>query len=338
MLCAWVCVAAIGVCVFRAQLRLRTFYFGDRIMSKNIFAVTGATGNKSGGAFTDILYKNYSEIMKNINCEKVRFLVRPESKVEKLCKFSDDAQICVGDMDDLEFLKHGLNNVDILLHICGINYSRKIVDAAVFCGVRRLVLVHTTGIYSKYKSAGEEYRQIDKYVEKKCAENGIILTILRPTMIYGNLHDKNIIQFIKMADRLPIVPIVSGAHYRLQPVHYEDLADAYYSVLMNEKATANKNFDLSGGQEIELRDIFLQSGKMLGKKVKFLSMPLWLAYSGAVGIFVLTFGKADYREKVQRLCETRVYSHKDAADTFGYKPRSFIEGLKQEIDQYIKNT
>ena len=125
------------------------------------------------------------------------------------------------------------------------------MDAAVKCHVRRLVCVHTTGIYSKYKEAGEEYRNIDTYVEQQFRENNIGLTILRPTMIYGNISDNNVVQFIKMVDRLPLMPVVNGARYDLQPVHYMDLSKAYYQVLMNEN-TVNNNYTLSGGEPISL--------------------------------------------------------------------------------------
>lgn len=61
---------------------------------------------------------------------------------------------------------------------------------------------------------------------------------------YVDIHDNNVCQFVKMVDIFPIMPAVNGARYELQPVHYEDLGKAYYQVLMNEKSTANKNFNL----------------------------------------------------------------------------------------------
>ena len=210
------------------------------------------------------------------------------------------------------------------------------VDAAVEDCVRRLILVHTTGIYSKYKAAGEEYRKTDSYVEEKCRENNIVLTILRPTMIYGNIHDGNVVQFIKMVDKLPIMPVVRGALYELQPVHYNDLGKAYFDVLMNEKTTANHNYNLSGGEVIQLRDMLSIIGSNLGKKVKFISFPFWFAYSMAWILYLLSIGKTDYREKVQRLCEPRVYGHENATRDFNYRPRTFREGIIDEVKEYIE--
>lgn len=59
------------------------------------------------------------------------------------------------------------------------------------------MLVHTTGIYSKYKATGEWYRQADAEITALCRERGIGLAVLRPTLIYGTLEDQNIVKFIK---------------------------------------------------------------------------------------------------------------------------------------------
>ena len=300
----------------------------------NILAITGATGRKSGGAFVEELCRHEDEIRSKF-AGGIRALVRPSSKTENLKNRELAFDVRAGDFSDVAFLESALNGVDTLVHIAGITLSPKLVDAAAKCGVRRLIFVHTTGIYSKYKEAGEEYRRIDTYVKKKCRDHHMMLTILRPTMIYGNVTDRNVVQFIQMVDRLPVMPVVNGARYELQPVHYQDLAAAYYQVLINEKTTANKNFDLSGGAPIELREMLITIGNDLGKKVKFINCPFCLAYTGAWMIYLITLRKKDYREKVQRLCEPRVYSHQDAADAFGYSPRIFEIGVADEIKEYI---
>ena len=105
---------------------------------------------------------------------------------------------------------------------------------------------------------------------------------------------------------------------------------------MNEKDTANKDFNLSGGEPILLKDMLLEIGKCLGKDVKFISCPFPIAYSGAWAIFCATFGKIDYREKVQRLCEPRCFSHEEASKAFGYHPMRFQEGIQDEVREYLQ--
>ncbi len=298
-----------------------------------LLAITGATGRKSGGAFVDVLCENKEEVMTRY-AGGVRAIARPTSNTSKLEGKAIPFEVLKGNFDSKEFLETALTGVSTLVHTAGINLSPMLVDAAVMSGVKRMILVHTTGIYSKYKKAGEEYRKIDAYVEQQCRENNIGLTILRPTMIYGNISDHNVVQFVKMVDRLPLMPVVNGARYELQPVHYADLSKAYYQVLMNDH-TANHNYTLSGGKPILLRDMLSEIGNCLGKKVHFVSCPFPIAYAGACVLYWVTFKKKDYREKVQRLCEPRVYSYDEAKTDFGYDPRTFDVGIVDEVKEYM---
>ena len=138
-----------------------------------------------------------------------------------------------------------------------------------------------------------------------------------------------------MVDRLPLMPVVNGARYALQPVHYTDLAHAYLAILLNGAVTANKDYILSGHSPIMLRDMLTLIGDKLGKRVRFINCPFPIAYAGAWMVYCLTFGRKDYREKVQRLCEPRTYPHDDARRDFSYSPTPFETGITPEIHQYL---
>ncbi len=300
-----------------------------------LLAITGSTGKKSGGAFMNLIYENLSVVQDSFP-GGIKTLVRESSDTSFLSQKLPDVELFQGDITNTETLELFLENVDTLVHIAGIGFSEKIVTAAVKCKVRRLILVHTTGIYSKYKEAGRVYREIEEKVYHLCKKNGIILSICRPTMIYGNTSDQNVVVFLKMVDILPIMPVVNGARYELQPVHYEDLAKAYFNILMNEEKTANKDYILSGGAPIELREMLKIMGTSLGKNLRFINCPFAIAYWGSWVLYCLTLKKIDYREKVQRLCEPRVYSHEEATKDFGYSPMCFKDGVRGEIEQYLK--
>lgn len=295
-------------------------------------AITGITG-KTGEAFAEYLSMHMDNVLDKFQ-SGIKILARSSSRLENTKKLLPIAEITYGDLQDELYLENQLDGVDTIVHIAGIKYSENIVKVTAKCHVRRLILVHTTGIYSKYKEAGEEYRRIDSVVYDICNKEGIILTILRPTMIYGCLGDHNVHVFTKMVDKLPMMPVVNGAKYQLQPVYYKDLGRAYYQVLMNEEKTANQDFDLSGKEPITLREMLLEIGNCLGKKVHFISVPFELAFLGAVVIYIISFRNIDYREKVQRLCEPRVYSHAKATEAFGYDPVEFKVGVSKELEEY----
>ena len=292
--------------------------------------ITGVSG-KNGRFFLKEMEKNKDSL------EGIHFkaFLREGSNTEWLDNCSFDIERYYGSIDTKEeALKYVEGGYDTLLHIAGIQRSVQIVSAALEAGVQRFILVHTTGIYSRYKEAGEEYRQIDAEVTRLCNEAGAKLTILRPTMIYGDLKDKNLSVFIKMVDKLRLFPVINGAKYELQPVWCADLGKAYYDVLMNPEITDNKCYILSGVKPIMLIDMFKEIANQLGVKNTFISVPFPIAYAGAVVLDLLTFKKKHIGERVQRMVEPRVYPHDEATKDFGYNPLEFKDGVREEIEMY----
>lgn len=302
--------------------------------SEAVLAITGITG-KTGRAFEHYLVQN-SDKIKEMFPGGIRLFLHKMREHDKEILPGFDVEIRYGELEDSVFLDESLLGVDTLVHIAGIHWSREVATAAAGNFVRRMIMVHTTGIYSKYKEAGEEYRNIDEFVYMMSKSKNIILTILRPTMIYGTISDKNVATFIKMVDKFPIMPVVNNAEYKLQPVHFMDLGKAYYDVLVNEEITGGHDYILSGGEEITLRDMLSEMGAYLAKRMRFFSVPFPIAFGGAWFIYLVSAGKIDFREKVQRLCEPRVYPHEEATRDFGYNPRTFRSAISEEVAEYIR--
>lgn len=291
--------------------------------------LTGMAG-KSGLSFAKLLAKESLP-----EAYSLRILVRNQTQEDAVKAILPDAEYLHGDLEQATCCDEATRNVDALFHIAGIGKSPVLAKAAAKNGVKRMILVHTTGIYSKYKEAGEWYRQADAEIEALCKEKNIGLTILRPTMIYGTLGDQNIVKFIKMVDKLSPMPVVNRGNYLLQPVHAEDLGQAYFKVMQNLGVTAGKNYVLSGRDPILLIDLFRIIADELGVQRKFVSVPFWIAYPGAWALYLVSFTEIDMREKVQRLCESRAYPHEEAVKDFGYAPMSFEEGLRREVRDYM---
>ncbi len=131
------------------------------------------------------------------------------------------------------------------------------MKAAIKHNVRRAIFVHTTGIYSKYKSASKEYKRIEETIEQLIKDSGskIGLIYLRPTMIYGCINDRNMIVFIKMVDKLRLFPVIDHGKSLIQPVNARDLGKAYYQVL-KMKRIMNGDYILSGEKPITMLDMF----------------------------------------------------------------------------------
>ena len=54
--------------------------------------------------------------------------------------------------------------MDVIFHIVNIRKSINIINATIKNNVKWVILVHSTGIYSKYKSASKEYIDIENKI------------------------------------------------------------------------------------------------------------------------------------------------------------------------------
>lgn len=292
--------------------------------------VTGITGH-TGKYFL-------KELIKNEYKGPIRCIVRETSDTFLLDNSGLNIEKAIGNLDDKEFINNAMKGVDIIVHIYNIHHSPTIVKYAIENSVKRAILVHTTGIYSEYKNASKEYKIIEEKISEltnysNCPTS---VTILRPSMIYGDLCDKNMSKFIKMVDRVRIMPVINGGNNLIQPVNARDLGKIFYTILISKNKTTGKNYDLSGEKPIKMIDVFRIISKELNKKTNYINIPLGLGTFMAKLLKTVTLGKVDFIEKVQRMGEDRSYSHENASIDFGYKPIPFEEGIRIEVQEYIQ--
>ena len=135
-------------------------------------AVTGIT-SKTGSTFFEVLKQNETEFLKK--WDGLRLFFRSNKKCDYIDDYNGRISIekVVGDIENEHCLLKLMEGCDTVLHITKILQSEKIMRAAIKQGVKRVIAVHTTGMYSKYKEAGEEYRRIEHEVKKLCGDTGI---------------------------------------------------------------------------------------------------------------------------------------------------------------------
>ena len=167
-------------------------------------------------------------------------------------------------------------------------------------------------------------------------DRGMNITIIRPTMIFGDLCDHNISKFIRMVDKLPIMPEIDHGTGPIQPVNARDLGQAYYKAAMCEQLP-QLEYICSGERPLTVHELCALIGEYLGKKTRFVSFHMGFGVFLAKVLKAVTFGKKDYVEKMLRLGEDRSFSHEAASRDFGYVPDSFNEGLKREVEEYMKH-
>ena len=291
-----------------------------------VLAVTGITGH-TGTYFLQELIRNGFD-------GTLRVLVRETSDTRALDASGLQVEKVVGDIQNPDDLLRLVSGADSVLHIAGIRDTLPLMAAIEKAGVKgHIVLVHTTGIYSRFRMASGEYKEIEQALQTYI-DKGYNITILRPTMIFGDLCDRNIHKFIRMVDKLPVMPQVRFGRARIQPVNARDLGRAYYQCVMKEKLP-KLDYVVSGSRELTLRELCSLIGIYLGKKTRFVNVPTPAVVGCMWCVKELTGGRVDYVEKALRLSEDRVFSHAEATRDFGFEPEPFDVGLKREVEEYL---
>src|SRR5262249_47967900 len=140
------------------------------------------------------------------------------------------ARFAEGDLGDPGSLRGALDGQDVLVNVAslGFGHAEGIVRAACESSVGRAVYFSTTSLFTTLPARSKAVRQ---RAEDAVRGSGPPWTIVRPTMIYGDPGDRNLIRLIRWVDRFPAIPVFGPGTFRLQPVHADDLAVAVVALL-----------------------------------------------------------------------------------------------------------
>jgi nucleoside-diphosphate-sugar epimerase len=289
--------------------------------------VTGITGHSGKWFVRRLINENY--------LGKIRCIVRIDSDTSIIDKSGLNIEKIYADLKNDKIIESAMSGVKYLIHIASISYSEKLINIAIIKKVEWAILVHTTGKYSRYKSAAEEYNRIEDKILKKRSKIGI--TILRPTMIYGSSRDRNMYKLIDYLYNHKFFPIFGNGNNLMQPVHAKDLGNAYFDVLVNKKKTFNKEYNLSGKNPIRYIDLVRLISKNINKKNVIIKVPFFISLAGAKIYNLLSTNAQISVEQVYRMQEDKDFTYDNAKIDFGYSPISFKDGIKEEVLEYMNS-
>ena len=294
-------------------------------LEDNELLVVGASGHSAQYFFERLVKENFQK--------KIKCLIRSDSQIDHLKIYDLDLEFIYVDFDDIDSLKTAMEGVKAILNIAGIRVSEKIVRAGTEVGINWFICVHTTGRYSKFKSASAEYIEIEDSLLKEFSN----LTILRPTMIYGSSRDGNMYKLVQYIHKNRFFPVFGNGKNLMNPIHVQDLGNAYYDVLHNQNTTFGNQYNLSGKHEIKYISILEETALALGKKVLFIHLPIWFCLIVVYLINSILRSRSPVStEQVLRMKEDKVFSWKEAHSDFGFSPMSFKDGIRIEVNEFIK--
>ena len=279
--------------------------------------VTGATGFTGSHVVPRLLQENLE-----VSC-----FVRSTSDFSSLPV--SQVRVIYGDLSDPASLTTALAGMDVLINIAslGFGHAENIVSAAVQAGVSKAIFISTTAIFTQLNVNSKSTRLA---AESTITQSQLPYTILRPTMIYGSIRDRNMYRLIRYLLRWPIIPIFGDGRSLQQPVYVEDVAQAVAQSLLS-KRTVNKAYNISGADPLTYTQVIDTICEQIKRKVQKIYVP----YSPiAKGLSMMERVQIPFpvkAEQILRLNENKNFDHSDATDDFGYRPHSFAEGIAFEL-------
>lgn len=143
---------------------------------------------------------------------------------------------------------------------------------AASAGLARLVLV--SGIGADPESASAYVRARGRG-ERLVQDAFPGTTIVRPSAMFGP-DDALFSMLARLAQHLPVLPLIGGGHTRLQPVLVDDVAEAI-ARLLADPATAGRTYEFAGPKVYTMRELFEFVIRTTGKRRLLVSVPFVVA-------------------------------------------------------------
>ncbi len=197
-------------------------------------------------------------------------------------------------------------------------------------GVKRLIVLSSTSLFSKQNSANSAERDLallladsESKIARWAALHHVMLTVLRPTLIYGGANDKNISVLFRFVKTFCFFPFFGSANGLRQPIHAADVADACGLALESETVN-NKSYNISGAEVLSYQEMVRRIFVMLEKQPRFIFFPRLIFLIAIHALKIFPRFKKWTPAMVDRMNSDLVFDHLDAAKDFGFAPRPFI--------------
>jgi nucleoside-diphosphate-sugar epimerase len=288
------------------------------MIMQNRILMTGATGNTGLFVLRRLLALQPDR--------PVLALVRASTDTSVLQQLGVPWHVC--DLDAPETYLDRVEPGDLLLETANLRHARTMLPALAGVGVTRAFCVTTTGVFSIHHSYSALYREI----EDEMRSSPVAVTMLRPSMIYGNERDHNMHKLLRFIARIPVYPVFGNGRAQMQPVHVEDLAEGIVQAVILD---AHGEFNLAGPHALPYKQVIDEAFRAVGRRGVMMFVP--------VGPIALLAGLLERvprfplkREQVIRLQEDKAFDIDSSRQQLQYAPRPFAVGIAQEAEQLRK--
>lgn len=269
---------------------------------------------------------------------KVRVLTLPGDPCLKRLK-GINCEVVHGDIADAASLDGIFNGVKTVYHLAAIiiaydketlqrinvEGTRNVVNGSLLAGVEHFIYISSV---SAAFPEGSDYAQSKIEAENIVkSQKKMQYTIVRPTLTYGRGEGQEFMMFMESLKKYPFVPFIGRGEAKKNPVLADDIVTGLLPIAGNEK-TYGKTYNLSGGEEIKMRDLASLMLKCEGISKPFIFIPLPICRLIALFMEMTMKKPMLSRYAISRIEHEAASDNTEAREDLGYNPAGVTEGLK----------
>lgn len=279
------------------------------------------------------------------------------------------ATVRLGSVTDRDLLRDVSPGHDVIFHVAAafrdvsaprstywrvnVEGTRHVLEQAAASGVNKVVYCSTQGVHGHIDDPPgdeespiepEDYYQYTKWEgERVCHEfmaDGMDITIIRPTAIYGPGDPGRFLMLFKAAKRGRFLMFGDGKT-TYHPVYIDNLVDLFFLATENPRASGRTY--IGADEEYQtLNDLVRSVGEAIGVDVRIVHLPfapLWLA-SAATELICkpLRITPPLFRRRADWFRQVRAFTIDRARNELGYEPKiGLAEGLERTGRWYAEN-
>lgn len=291
---------------------------------------------------------------------RVRVVVRSSARAREL--LPPDVEVVEGDLAAPATAGRAMPGVQTVYHLAAlfreakhddseyrkvnVEGSRRLLDAAVACGVRRYVHCSTVGVHGHIASPpgdeqtaydpGDVY-QVTKLEGEQLAlsyRDRLPLAVARPTAIYGP-GDTRLLKLFRMVARRRF-PLLGGGENYYHTVYVDDLVRGL-RLLGTHPAAVGEVFILGGERYVKLSELAAMIARAAGvpaPRLRLPARPFQIAGTICEKLCVpLGIEPPIHRRRVDFYTKSRAFSIEKARRLLGYRPEMDLEhGIRRTLD------
>lgn len=282
---------------------------------------------------------------------------------------SSGAIMATGSVTDRELVKRQCEGADVVFHLAAafrkvnlpksiywdvnVEGTRALLEEARAAGVGKVVYCSTQGVHGNIDDPPgdedspiepEDYYQYTKYEGERVAagfsEDGMDITVLRPTAIYGPGDPGRFLMMYRRVEN-GLFPFFGNGKALYHPLYIDNFVDAF-ELAASVPAARGRAYLIADENYYSIKEIVLEIAKAMGKEIRTPHYPFWALYglSAVVEAAYKPF-PADpplFRRRADWFRQNRAFRIDRARGELGYRPRVGLEeGLRRTLDWYREN-